>query len=286
MSRATIDRRHFLGSAAATAAFFAAHDVAVLGRQVAAPPDPPRPRLLALELLSRAPLATMKAFYGKTLDLRILNEAPDRFTVEAGETQLTFIDGNSSDPGARPFYHFAFNIPDNKIRQALEWQQARAPILTVPEQHRASGYPPQVADDRQAHAHSIFFNDPAGNVVKYVARHDLKNGDSAPFSWADLLYVSEIGLVVDDVAEAAVKLGEAAKLAPFSGATGDVAAIGDEYGLILLMKRGRPFDLSSTPQHNTGVYRTAITLRAAKAGKYELAGYPYQIVLEERCSCA
>ena len=33
----------------------------------------------------------MKTFYGKTLDLRIMNEKSDRFTVEAGETQVTFV---------------------------------------------------------------------------------------------------------------------------------------------------------------------------------------------------
>ena len=114
----------------------------------------------------------------------------------------------------------------------------------------------------------------------------MKNGDSAPFGWADLLYVSEIGLIVDDVVGAAGKLADAARLRPYKGGTGDVAALGDEYGLILLMKRGRPFDFSSTPQPGAGVYRTGVTLRAAKAGKYELEGYPYQVVLEERCTCA
>jgi hypothetical protein len=285
MSRARVDRRRFLGSAAATAAFFAAHDVAALGRQIAAAPGPPRPRLLGLELLSGAPLGTMKAFYRKTLDLRILKEATDRFTVEAGETQLTFIDRHPA-PGTPPFYHFAFNIPENKIRQALEWQQARTPILAIPEQRRASAYPPQVLDDRPSNAHSIFFNDPAGNLVEYIARHDLKNGDSAPFGWADLLYVSEIGLIVDDVAGAAGKLADGTRLTPYKGGRADVAALGDEYGLILLMKRGRPFDLGLTPQPDAGVYRTGITLRASTAGRYELGGYPYQVLLEERCTCA
>lgn len=284
MSRATIDRRHFIGSAAATAAFFAAREVAA--RQVPEPPEQPRPRLLALELLSGAPLPTMKAFYGKTLDLAVLKEATDRFTVETGETQITFIESQSADPGPSPFYHFAFNIPENKIRPALEWQKVRTPILTIPEQHRASGYPPEVAEYSQANAHSLFFNDPAGNIVEYIARHDLKNGDRARFGWTDLLHVSEIALIVDDVAGTAEKLAGAAGLSPYKGGTADVAAIGDEHGLILLMKRGRPFDFSSNPQHGAGVYRTGITLRAAEPGTYEVAGYPYQVVLEQRCSCA
>ena len=119
-----------------------------MSRQVAATPEPQRPRLLALELLSGAPMAAMKAFYGKTLDLAILNERPDRFTVEAGETRITFVENASTDPGTSPFYHFAFNIPENKIRQALDWQKARSPVLAIPEQNRAAGYPPEVVDYR------------------------------------------------------------------------------------------------------------------------------------------
>ena len=283
MPRATIDRRHFIGSAAATAAFLSARQ-AVAG-QVAAAPEPRVPRLLALELLSGAPLATLKAFYGKTLDLTVLKEAADRFTVEAGETQITFVESTSADPAAAPFYHFAFNIPETKIRQALEWQKERTPVLTIPAQHRAEGHPPEVAEDRQANAHSIFFNDPAGNLVEYVARHDLKNGNSGRFGWTDLLHVSEVALIVDDVAGAAEKLAGATGLSPRKDGNAEAAALGDEYGLILLLKRGRPFDFASNPRRGADVYRTGITLRAPEPGRYELAGYPYHVVLENRCAC-
>ena len=70
-----IDRRHFLGSAAASAAFFAMHDLPALAGQsgTATAPAPPRPRLLSLELLSGAPLSAMRAFYAMTLDLRIMD---------------------------------------------------------------------------------------------------------------------------------------------------------------------------------------------------------------------
>jgi hypothetical protein len=54
----------------------------------------------------------------------------------------------------------------------------------------------------------------------------------------------------------------------------------------VLTKRGRPVDVTSGTLQSTGVHRTGITLRAAKAGKFDVPGFPYQIVLEERCSCA
>ena len=283
-----IDRRHFLGSAAASAAFFAMHDLPALAGQsgTATAPEPPRPRLLSLELLSGAPLSAMRAFYAKTLDLRIMEERADRFTVEAGETRLTFVASSATETGRAPFYHFAFNIPENKILKALEWQKARTPLLPIPERNRAAGYPAEVVDYSHWNAHSIFFLDPAGNVVEYIARHDLKNGDTAPFGWSDILYASEIGIVVDDVVSTAAKVSQVAAVTQYKGGSDQFTAVGDEYGLLLIMKRGRVIDFSSQAENGVRVFRPAITVRGPKATKYQLPGYPYLVEVEERCSCA
>ena len=228
----------------------------------------------------------MKAFYGKTLDLRITDERAERFTVEAGETLITFVSSPGVAGERAPFYHFAFNIPENKIVQALEWQKARTPMLPIPERNRAAGYPPEVVDYSHWNAHSIFFLDPSGNVVEYIARHDLKNGDRAPFGWADILYASEIGLVVDDVAAAAATLKDAAAVSEYKASSDQFAAMGDEYGLLLVMKRGRVIDFTSNPDNGVRVYPTGVTVRGPKAAKHRLAAYPYQIDVEERCACA
>ena len=282
-----IDRRHFLGSAA-TAAFFAMHDVTGLAAQSGnpAPALPGRPRILSLELQSGAPLGDMKAFYGKTLELAILEEKPDRFTIEAGETRITFAGSTDSVDGRSPFYHFAFNIPENKILKALEWQQARTPMLPIPERNRAAGFPPEVVDYSHWNAHSIFFLDPAGNVVEYIARHDLKNADNNAFSWTDILYASEIALVVDDVEAEAARLAELADVRQYKGATDQFKAMGDEYGLLLIMKRGRVIDFTTNPHNGVRVYRTGVTVRGPKTTTYKFADYPYQLGVEERCSCA
>jgi catechol 2,3-dioxygenase-like lactoylglutathione lyase family enzyme len=281
------DRRQFLGSAAATTAFFAIHDLPLIGAQAAATAqdEPKRPRILSLELLAGAPLSAMKAFYGKTLDLRLFNERPDRFTVEAGESTITFVTSQDAVGGRAPFYHFAFNIPENKILKALEWQKARTPMLAIPERNRAEGFPPEVVDYRHWNAHSVFFLDPAGNVVEYIARHDLKNGDPNAFSWADILYVSEIALVVDDVTAAADALKGMAGVTPYKAADGNFTAMGDEYGLLLVMKRGRVIDFTGNADSGVRVYRTGVNLRGSKAAQHQLASYPYHLTIEERCAC-
>jgi hypothetical protein len=291
-----MDRRHFLGSAAATAAFFALHDASPLAAQsnasaaaqAVAPPDAAgRPRLLSLELhASASSMEAMKTFYGKTLDLGIADQRADRFSVMAGETRLTFVQTGDTNEGRPPFYHFAFNIPENKIVKALEWQKARTPLLAIPQANRADGYPPEVVDYRHWNAHSIFFLDPAGNVVEYIARHDLKNGDSHPFGFTDILYASEIGLIVDDVASTATALKDLAGVASYRGASDQFAAIGDEYGLLLVMKRGRIIDFTGNQANGVRVYPTSVTVRGTKAAKHALSSYPYQLEIEERCTCA
>jgi hypothetical protein len=287
MPRPTIDRRGFLGSSAAAAAVLALHDVSALAAVPARGDEAAgRPRLLALELRSGAPLAEMKAFYGKTLDLGVRDERADRFTVDAGETRLTFVHDAQIVDGRAPFYHFAFNIPENKIVQALAWQKARTPLLPIPERNRAAGMPPEVVDYRHWNAHSIFFQDPAGNVVEYIARHDLKNGDPHPFSWGDILYASEIGLIVDDVAATSAALQDVAGLAPYKGASEGFTAMGDEYGLLLVMQRGRVLDFTGNEAHGARVYPTGVTVRGAKGAQHQLGSYPYRLAIEERCSCA
>jgi hypothetical protein len=147
--------------------------------------------------------------------------------------------------------------------------------------------PPEVASSREPNAHSIFFFDPAGNLVEYIARHTVANADSSPaFSWADLLYVSELALVVDDVAEAAAGLRIAGGLGPYGAANADLVASGDEFGMLILARRGGPLDPIPVSTPGAGVHRTAVTIRGPKAVKHRIADYPYEIGVEERCSCA
>src|SRR5262245_7878322 len=129
-----------------------------------------QPRILSLELLTAAPLADMKRFYHQTLGLRVLEEKADRLTIAGGETRITFIQAGPND--GKPFYHFAFNIPENKIVAARDWQKQRGPLLPIPAHQRATALGDDIVDYSHWNAHSVFFFDPAENVVEYIARHD------------------------------------------------------------------------------------------------------------------
>ena len=264
-------RREFLQ--VSVSAFLAAHARLVYGGQ---PAVVGRPLIREIELRSGAQLSELKAFYCERLGLEASHDSPGRLTIRAGSTDLTFVPAGGAD--GRPFYHFAFNIPENKIVAALRWQQERSPLLPIPTRNRAAGYPPDVVDYSHWNAHSVFFLDPAGNVVEYIARHDLGNPAPGPFTPRDILYASEIAFIVDDVRAGAKAVREVGALAQYRGGDDNFMAIGDEHGLLLVMKRGRilNFDPSSTDKA-ARVFPTRVTIGAGRATDFEWPGSPYSI---------
>jgi catechol 2,3-dioxygenase-like lactoylglutathione lyase family enzyme len=273
------DRRRFLTLASASAAFFAAHPCSAWG-----PPSPDTPagerggggaKILSLELISSAPLGKMKEFYQASLGLPVVDEQPDRLALRVGETTITFLKAAGED--GKPFYHFAFNIPENKVLAAHQWQKERTPLLPIPRTLRDPKYPEEVVDYSHWNAHSVFFFDPAGNVVEYIARHDLKNARRGDFGSEDILYASEIGLIVDDVAATAAKLKEVVGVEQYKGGSDQFTALGDEQGLLLVMKRGRIISFDAPEKKAVSVFRTVVSVRGAKPTNYLFPKFPYEI---------
>jgi catechol-2,3-dioxygenase len=276
----SLSRRRFL--AWASASFLAAHhglaaERPELGSQPRTRNDPGR-RILGLTLLSAAPLATMKAFYHQSLGLRLLDEGPNQLTIAAGETSLTFVQAGPDD--GEPFYHFAFNIPENQVLSARDWQKARTPLLPIPARLRDPAYPDDVVDYRHWNAHSLFFFDPAGNVVEYIARHDLQNARTGPFGSRDILYASEIGLIVDDVLAAASLLKQVVGVDQYKGGSAQFTALGDEHGLLLVMQRGRVISFDAPEKKAVSVFRTAASVRGVRRVQYRVPGFPYEVSVE------
>lgn len=232
------------------------------------------PRIVSLDLQTSASVDDMEAFYARTLGLRVSTRRGRQISFAAGLSTLTFACGEDGEP----FYHFAFNIPENKITAARVWQLERSPLLPIPADLRDPAYPIDVVDYRHWNAHSIFFFDPARNVVEYIARHDLKNAAPGPFGPADILYASEIGLIVDDVAAASSVVREGAGVAQYRAGSDQFMALGDEQGLLLMMRRGRPLDFKR--EHTAraaAVFPTRASVRGVRA-PISLPGFPYEVV--------
>ena len=180
--------------------------------------------------MKSARIDELRRFYEASLELPVAL-SDDTLTVEAGKTRLIFSQTESSED--EPFYHFAFNIPENKIESAREWQRQRTPLL-----RRGSK---EVIHFKGINAHSVYFNDPAGNIVEYIARHDLNNSAEGQFGPNQILYASEIGLVVDDVAQTQRNIKDALGLTGFPGSfrSQSFSPVGDAHALLILVKRDR-----------------------------------------------
>src|SRR4051812_43449750 len=172
-------------------------------------------------------LQALLNFYANTLGLEVSLKNNQRFTINAGATRLTFVRPTDDSPHS---YHFAFNIPENQLPDARQWLSTRSPLLKD-----NSG-----ADEfafESWHAHSIYFKDPAGNILEFIARHDLPNSSHEPFGSRSILSVSEIGLATDDVPALARSLPSGV---PVYGEGSDMfTAAGDAHGLFIMVKVGR-----------------------------------------------
>lgn len=167
----------------------------------------------------------LKYFYRKVLELNCEN-SESGFKIFLPHTEIEFTETNE---GA--FYHFAINIPENKIEDAVSWLKARVAIIPFEGN--------DIIDFKNWVAHSVYFKDPAGNIVELIARHRLRNSSGKPFTGADLLSVSEVGLPVDDVGKFYNQIFEAFNIPVFGSAAENFTACGNDDGLFIIVKEKR-----------------------------------------------
>jgi len=139
-------------------------------------------------ILQTSVLKALTVFYNSLIELRADGRNEGETTIMIGSTELVFKQVSAADP----FYHFAINIPANKIEEAKKWLSGRVELI------RMDPYESDIADFASWHAKSIYFFDPAGNIVELIARFDLDNKTDEPFSSAQFLSVSEVGLVLKE----------------------------------------------------------------------------------------
>jgi len=128
-----------------------------------------------------------KQFYLANLQFPLLSEEADRFTMNVGETAVTFIKAHLNE---KPFYHFAFDIPSNQFEEAKAWTKGK--VTLSQEQGEDDVYFEGID------AKSIYFEDPAGNIVEFICRLSDAGHSAVPFTASSLQKVSEMSIVVKD----------------------------------------------------------------------------------------
>jgi catechol-2,3-dioxygenase len=180
-------------------------------------------KILELQLETHC-LGELKKFYTGILELPLLEERKKFFSFQAGATKVKFYRAN---PSEKPFYHFAFNIPENQLKDAKQWLSERTSIIEKDgrDEFRFEGW----------NAEALYFYDPASNIVELIARHSLSNRSGNKFSAQSILSVSEIGYVVEDVRLFSEHIKEELKLDLWDGDEQQFAAVGDEEGLLIVV---------------------------------------------------
>lgn len=172
-------------------------------------------------------LNELKNFYSDILELGLIHESQYSFTVKTLNSDITFLKSSLENP----FYHFAFNIPENQIKQAKEWALQRFKLISLNGEDEF--------DFLSWNAHSIYFYDPAGNILEFIARHNLNNKSDTDFSGKSILNVSEIGLPVVDVKIFYETINKNFNIPVFSGDMKTFTAAGDDDGLMIIVPENR-----------------------------------------------
>ena len=212
-------------------------------------------------------LEEMRKFYEGALHLPLVTDDAGSLTFQAGRTRMKFA---ADSNGGSPFYHFAFNIPENKLEKAIDWLSGRVPLL----KGRRGNH---VVHFEWLNAHSVYFYDPAGNLLEFIAHHPLKNGRPGKFDEQDILYTSEIGLVTKDVlklsSELDAKLGLTNYATTHHRPVSDVfQPIGDPYGFFIVVKHERIWLMTDDP---AALHPLTAQVRGPRPGKLRL----------ENCAC-
>jgi hypothetical protein len=138
-------------------------------------------------ILQTSYLETLKEFYSSILELPVQMVSGEEIIIKIGASSLVFTETKEVEP----FYHFAINIPSNKIQEAKNWMGSKLKLLWMED------YKSEIADFVNWHAKSVYFYDPAGNILELIARFDLNNDQEDAFSSKQFLSINEVGLVFE-----------------------------------------------------------------------------------------
>ena len=120
----------------------------------------------------------------------------------------------------------------------------------------------------------IYFRDPDGNILECIARHRLDNASAQAFGPASLLNVSEIGWPVEDVPQSVERLEQQLGLSVFGSASDTFTPLGDDEGLLIVVKLERPWFPTAQAAQSLPL---RITLKNARPTAFEEPGQPYLI---------
>lgn len=188
-------------------------------------------RILELHLLAEN-LEEAAAFYQGLIEFEILHQDKQLLTLATGDTQLHFRPAN----GAPALYHFAFEVPNNKFEDAYQWFSERVELMPItPDSF--------IADFVNWKAKSFYFRDNQGNILECIARFHSNTHSTQKFNSRSINYISEIGIVTDDITHTIHQVKQDFDVPVFSrqSVLPEFAALGNDEGLFIVSAPRRPW---------------------------------------------
>ncbi len=185
--------------------------------------------LIAEMTLPSKDLDKQAVYYADVLGLPV-RRAMEKVLIQGGESRLQFQQAAASWDA---HFHFAFEVPNNRFEQAKDWLQRRATLLkdqSGRDTFRHTGWK----------ADSVYFKDPAGNVLEFIAREqaDTASGEEF-FRPENILRISEFGIAAEDVPALVGDISRKTGLQVYGEASPNFTAVGDLGGLLIVVERDR-----------------------------------------------
>lgn len=186
-------------------------------------------KILQVELLTDN-INETGLFYTNAIGLQIISRNSSSITLATASTKLVF----RASKNVKPVYHFAFDIPNNKLLEAFDWIEKKTKILEVITSDK-------IADFYNWNAKSFYFLDNNGNILEFIARYDLDNASDKIFDGSSVLSISEIGFVAKNVFQLSDKMCKDYGLSVFSKQPklDKFIVLGTDTGLFILAKEDK-----------------------------------------------
>jgi hypothetical protein len=163
------------------------------------------------------------------MGFEIIASNNSRITFKTGSSKLTFLRTNHQNC----VYHFAFDIPHNKLSEAVQWLSIRTSLIKL--------HGENVIDFPNWNAKSVYFYDNNGNVLEFIARFENQNQSDDIFECSSIVSISEIAFVTDQVEMVADDFIKTYNLPYYERQLQrkDFSVVGDDNGLLIIVSSTR-----------------------------------------------
>ena len=165
-----------------------------------------------------------KLFYQEVVDFDLVFDSEEKITFKTGKSLLSFEYKETVNSA-----HFAFNIPSNKIDEALLWLQKRVAILPDGEN--------LISNFESWNAKAIYFYDADKNIVEFIARKDLNQNSVEQFTAKEIISISEIAMVTTNLSPLYEAISRIKPISIFDGNINRFCALGNHDGLFILIDK-------------------------------------------------